>query len=399
MGKTGVYLIAVVTLACLCPDGPRADDAALNLLARANADFGYDLYREIRARDGNLCISPYSLSAALSTAYLGARTTTQREMAAVMHLTGDNGDVQRRFSELRSHIDSIGQRGDVELRVACSLWVESGRALLDGFLKAFGNGHGAELRRVDFGADPDGARAAINAWAEERTNGKLRGLVPEGLIDASTALVICDALHFKGDWDCGFDRSNTVQRDFYVEPGRPAAVPMMFGRIDVRLGRYGDVEAIELPYDGDDLAMVILMPGSVGGLEALEARLTEETVSSLVAELRAAQRSPADVGIPRFEVSSDLELAEVLAEMGMASAFHSADFSGIDGTRELFVSEVLHSATLRTDEDGAEGAASSAPVMKKGGAAFIADRPFVFLVIERRTGSILFLGRVADPIS
>jgi serpin B len=396
MERARACVIAIVLLACAGSPARASDDPILVSLAGRNADFGYDLYRKVGVADGNLCLSPYSVGSALFTAYAGARTVTEAEMAAVMHLAGDRDELCRSFSALRSHIGAVGRRGDVELSLAGSIWCERGRTLLDEFLDA-GTGHRAEVSYLDFRSAPEAAREEINAWARERTGGAVGELVPPGRIDAATALVICDALHFKGSWEQRFKRQYTKERDFYVTPERRVTVQMMSTRMDVRMGRYGDVDAIELPYEGDALSMVVLLPVSAGGLKSLEARLSTERVRGWIAGLRAAQPAPVMVGLPRFQLSCELDLAGALEELGMPSAFHNADFSGMDGTKELFISEVLHGAALSVDEVGAEAAASTAPVLKKGGPAFIADRPFLFLLIERRTGAVLLLGRLIDP--
>jgi serpin B len=397
MERAVTYLIVAFTLACVCSAGPASDGPALVSSAASNADFGYDLYRVAGAAGGNLCVSPFSVGASLFTAFAGARTVTETEMAAVMHLSGDRAALCRSFSELQSHIGAIARSGDVELSLANSIWCERGRALLDEFMVAVGSGRPAEVRYLDFRASPEAARSTINAWAREATRGAVGELVPRGRIDASTALVICDAVHFKGSWAWRFKREYTKERDFHVTPERSVTVQMMATRMDVRMRRYDDVDAVELPYEGGELAMLLLMPVSADGMQSLEARLSAETVGGWLTGLRGVQPAPVMVGIPRFRLSCQLELAGALEELGMRSAFHDADFSGIDGTRELFISDVLHVATLSVDEEGAEAASSSAVVMKKGSPVFIADRPFLFLVFERRTGTVLFLGRLVDP--
>jgi serpin B len=369
-------------------------------MIRGNDEFALDLYANLRGRPGNLFLSPYSLSTALAMTYAGARGETAEEMARTLHFSLPPDRLHAAFSNLIRQIHGDGEPRPYLLAVANALWGQEGEEYLPEFLRLLEDHYGAGLRRVNF-RDPERARRAINAWAEEQTRGKIPDLLPPTLPRPDTALALTNAIYFKGDWSSPFARKATLEEDFRVAADQSLRVPMMHqaGRFPYLDG--GTFQALELPYAGDALSMVVLLPKEVDGLAALEESLS---AARLAGWLRTLADRRVEVALPRFKVEAGLELQDVLAAMGMPLAFTGdADFSGIDGTHELFISAVIHKAFVDVNEEGTEAAAATAVLMSRSAArpepsaTFRADHPFLFLIRHKGTGSILFLGRLASP--
>jgi serpin B len=392
------------TLLALTPFSTgRADEARgggpMSDVVRGNNRFALDLYARLRQQPGNVFYSPYSISTALAMTYAGARGQTAEQMARTLHFELPPDRLHSAYQDLIRHINGDGTR-PYQLLVANALWGREGTDFRPEFLKVVKEHYYAEVSRLDFrSAEP--ARRTINAWVEERTRDKIKDLIGPGALHPDTLLVLTDAIYFKGEWASPFLKRGTRQEDFRVSAAEKLKVPMMH-----RVGRYGYVEgeglqALELPYKGDALAMVVLLPGAESGLPKLEESLSEAKLADWTARL-----SPREVrvALPRFRLERGIELKEVLSGMGMPDAFTGgADFSGMTGRREPYLSAVIHKAFVDVNEEGTEATAATGVVMRPLAAPvdraveFRADRPFLFLIRERRTGSILFLGRVTDP--
>jgi len=253
---------------------------------------------------------------------------------------------------------------------------------------------------VNFATDAEGARKTINAWVEKQTRDKIKDLIQPGVLDSLTRLVLTNAIYFKGDWASPFKKDGTKDGDFFAADGQKVAAPMMhqtghFGYLDG-----GELQALEMPYKGDALSMVVLLPKAKDGLPALEKKLSATSAVVWIAGLRKQQ---VQVAMPRFTTTAEFMLKETLSAMGMTDAFSDrADFSGMDGVKDLFISAVIHKAFVDVNEEGTEAAAATAVVMKSTGmpappVEFRADHPFVFLIRDTRSGCILFVGRMANP--
>jgi serpin B len=257
------------------------------------------------------------------------------------------------------------------------------------------------VRSLDFIDNPGGAIDEINAWASDETAGKVTDLIEPGMLDTLTRLVISNAIYFKGDWSSRFDGDKTGEEPFWVAPDSSVIVDMMHQTGRFRFTKTNQFKMLELPYEGGDLSMVLLLPNERTGLAGVERFLT---LKSLRIWLRQLQEERVVVSLPRFKSSSDLLLNDALKRLGMTDAFseHAADFSGMTGGRDLFIYAVVHEGFVEVDEEGTEAAASTAVVMNKRSVSmdpvsFRADHPFIFLIRDRTSGSILFIGRVADP--
>ena len=369
-------------------------------LQQGNTRFSFDLYRALQEREGNLFFSPYSISTALAMTYAGARGETEKEMAAVLHLPPEQVRLHKDFANLQEHLNDLQDKGKVQLNVANALWAQEGQSFLDSFLKLTKKYYGAGVNFVDYAGATEAARKTINDWVEEQTRKKIQELIKKGMLDPSTTLVLCNAIYFKGDWLSKFEKAATRDTEFFVTPDSAVQVPMMNQSMDAKYRKFDGFSALELPYLGKKLSMVALLPEAKDGLPALEQLLSGDQVMQWLAELDDSSPLKVEISLPRFKTTCEFELSEILSKMGMPHAFSDADFSGMTGQRDLFISKIVHKAYVDVNEEGTEAAAATAVIMDKAAffpLAFRADHPFIFLIRENKTGSILFLGRIVDP--
>lgn len=375
--------------------------AGVKAVAAGNTAFALDLYGQLRAQEGNLFFSPYSISTALAMTYAGAAGDTEAQMAQALHFDLSQEELHPAFAALDARLKEAQATGDVQLSVANALWPHIDYPFLPAFLELVEANYGVSLSALDYVADPEGARQQINTWAEAQTQGKIKDLIPPNIITELTRLVLTNAIYFKGNWASQFDPARTQDAPFTVQPGQQVVVPMMAQKLECGYGEAEGVQVLELPYVGDTLSLVVLLPTAVDGLAALEAQLTPAALGRWTQRL---WQTEVQVFLPRFKVEAAFQLNDALKALGMVDAFSDlrANFAGLDGKAWLVISAVLHKAFVEVNEEGAEAAAATAVVMAMRAAArsepiFRADHPFLFLIRENSTGSVLFLGRVADP--
>ncbi len=370
-------------------------------IVRGNTAFATALYARLREMKGNLFFSPYSISTALAMTYAGARGTTQKQMADVLNFSMEREQLHRAFGSLEAELNAVREKGDVELTVANALWAQEGHALIEEFLEVVRKSYEAGLNFADFKNDPEGARAEINAWVEEKTNYKIKDLIQEGVLNSLTRLVLTNAIYFKGIWENAFDEALTKEEPFHISSSTRVNAPLMYQRENFGYMENEHLQMLEMRYAGEELSMVVLLPRDIDGLEQVERLLDAAT---LTAWMQTLGRREVDVHLPRFKTTSEFKLKEALEAMGMSDAFDagSADFSGMDPEKSFYVSAVIHKAFVDVNEEGTEAAAATAVVATRASAmkappVFRADHPFLFLIRHNSSGSILFLGRVVDP--
>jgi len=370
----------------------------------ANA-FAFDLYQRIRTGDGNIIFSPYSISTALAMTYAGARGETESQMAKTLHFALVQRRLHAAMSKMMGDLNARARTGVCDLVVANRLWGQTGQRFLPWFLTLTEKRYGAGMELVDFERDTERARQDINAWVERQTRKRIRNLLARGVLTPATRLVLTNAIYFKGAWSRPFLKRLTLEEPFRVTSSSTVRARMM--RQTARFG-YAEsrgMQVLEMPYEGDNLAMVVVLPRAVGGLRKLEGSISAARLASWVSGLRAQK---VEVILPRFTATRDLDLSTTLAAMGMPDAFdpNEADFSGMDGTGELYISKVIHKAFVEVNEEGTEAAAATAVVVAPTGLpprhqkrppVFRADRPFLYLIRDVNSGAILFIGRVTDP--
>jgi serpin B len=365
-------------------------------LVAGNAAFALDLYHVLMEADQNALFSPYSLSVALAMTYAGARGETEIQIAQALHLL-DQDRTHPAFNALDQALDERGEQDGVTLHIANALWPQQGYPFLDAYLDLLAENYGAGLRPLDF-PQAEAARQTINQWASDQTEEKIQDLLPEGALDGPIALVLTNAVYLDAAWQYAFSEDGTYEGAFNLLDGRQVDVPVMSQIAVLAYAQLGGVQAVELPYVGGELSMVLLVPDA----DTFEAFAQELTVEELSVLLDALQPAQLRLNMPKFAYDARFALQDALVELGMVDAFGSkADFSGMDGTLELFVDNVYHKAFISVDEAGTEAAAVSAVVMGRKGVsdarALLVDRPFVYLIRDVESGSILFLGHVVDP--
>lgn len=409
-----VILILAATVISVLPQTPRsfASSPGTSAVVDANTAFAIDLYQQLKTQPGNLFFSPYSISSALAMTYAGARGQTESEMAKVLHFDPGQTNVHSDFRVLTDRINNLQRINRIKLLTANSLWYQHDYRFTDTFMNLVQRDYHAEVRPVDFAKAPDAAVNDINSWVDQKTDGKIQNVV-QGL-DPSTRLVLCNAIYFKGKWEIQFDPGKTKPAPFYVSSNETVTVPMMSIEDSFKTVQIDDpsLGLLELPYVGNDLSMVILLPGNVTGamgeisgmkptsLSDLEGKLTPENLRSWLAALDRAPWEREPVSIPRFTTAQSFNLTDTLKSMGMPSAFgDTADFSGMDGGTNLYISDVFHKAYVEVNEEGTEAAAATtvSVVQAADAFSFTADHPFIFLIRDKGSGTILFLGRIVDP--
>jgi serpin B len=382
-----------------------AEDAAE--LAAGNRAFAFDFYQAVCDQGGNLFFSPHSLSVALAMTYAGARSSTEAQMAETLHYSLPQERLHPAFNALDLELASRGAGGDkeeqpFELSIANSLWGQRDYAFLPEFLDLLALNYGAGLRLSDFAGAPEAARNEINRWVEKETQGKIEDLIPEGAIDTFTRLVLANAIYFKADWLKPFEASETQDMPFYLLDGSQVQTPMMAhdGAETFPYAAGEGFQAVELPYVGEEIAMLVVVPDT-GSFPAFEAGLDAERFVAIQAQMQPTELI---LRFPKFQFESEFALSDRLAGMGMPDAFTpgAADFSGMDGTQQLFIQDVFHKAFVAVDEKGTEAAAATAVIMglmamMPPDVQLTVDRPFIFAIVDKPTGSILFLGRVLNP--
>jgi serpin B len=394
---TGNHLLVVLALALVI--GAPARAAQPQSLVEGNTAFALDLYGQLKAEAGNLFFSPYSISTALAMTYAGARGETEKQMGQVFHFGDDQRALHGAFGQLQRQLGQAGKAKGIELNVANALWAQKGHPFLPAFLDTAKGQYQANIAQADFKARADAVRGEINGWVAQKTRDKIRDILPAGSVDAATRLVLANAIYFKGAWAKPYDKTRTTTQPFHLTASRQADVPLMHHPDNVRYLENPEFQAVELPYSGGGLSMVILLPRQVEGCGQLEAWLTPALLSDTLHQMR---QQKVEIFLPRFKLESNFKLNNTLARMGMPDAFAKADFSGMDGTRSLFISGVFHKAWGEVNEEGTEAAAATAVVMTKTALAlpppvFRADHPFIFFIRDTGSGSLLFLGRLADP--
>jgi serpin B len=387
-------------------DVPRAsaDPAGATEAGRAIDAFGLDLYRQVAAGTGNVVVSPASIALALAMARAGARGETAAEMDAVLHDVATDGHASwlnaldaALSGRSGTFADRAGTQQPVALRIANAPFSQRGMTLVPAYLEGLASRFGAGLRLVDYVADPEAARRTINAWVADQTEQRIPELLVPGVITSDVRLTLVNAIYLKAPWLTPFSPEATKPGTFTRADGTSVEVPMMAGNLTLPYAEGAGWRAVELPYVGGSLALTIIVPDAIG---TFEKSLTPELMAEIAGGLT---ERPVQLTFPRFGIESKVDLATTLAAMGMPLAFDAgrADFSGIT-TEGLYIFAVIHQANIDVDEKGTEAAAATAVVMGETAApgepvTLRVDRPFLFALRDVPTGTILFLGRVADP--
>jgi serpin B len=395
-----VPLLLLPEASLMAQTTPTSPDQAA--LVDGNNAFAVDLYGQLRKQNGNLFFSPESISTAFAMAFAGARGSTASEMASTFHFALPPDRLHPAMAALLSGLNS--EHPGYQLRVADALWAEKDFRFLDDFLKLTASDYGAGFNRVDFKTAPEAVRGTINQWVEQKTEEKIKDLLPAGSINAATRLVLTNAIYFKGDWQSPFKKAATADEDFHLSSAQTVKTSLMHLTARFNYFNGGTFQALDIPYKSGELSMVVLLPNDVEGLAALEKSLTADALKQWAGQLRGGSR--VILTLPKFKMTESFQLSKTLSELGMGEAFqkNAADFSAMTGKRDLWISAAIHKAYIDVDEEGTEAAAATGIVMRPSAVArlqppivFRADHPFLFLIRDNKSGGVLFMGRVADP--
>ena len=391
---------------------PQVTPENIEALSNGNSTFAISFYDLIRQDGENIIFSPLSLSLALTMTMAGAESTTEQAMLEALKLSLPEEEVYPAFNALMLAIEeSEGQtmgmaedsaEGNFQLNIANSIWGQSGYDFKENYLDTLARHFGAGMYTVDYQQDPESARNAINDWIEQETEDKIQDLIPPGAINPLTRLVLANAIYFNGAWLYPFNETGTEEALFTTLDGSEITVDMMKlsgERLSYAQGE--NVQAVSLPYLSPDFAMTILVPDS-GSFSSIEDALSIDSLTDLMESMRMM---PVNLQMPKFDFESTVNAKDPLKSLGMAEAFDPdlADFSGITEAEKLFITDVLHKATITVDEEGTEAAAATAVIVGIESAmpdepiSLVIDRPFLFMIRHQPTGTILFMGRVTQP--
>ncbi len=367
----------------------------------ANNLFAIDLYKKICDKPENLFLAPYSISTALAMTYVGARENTEKQMGEIMHFPANSKDFYDKYNESLKEIGALNDGSAINIYNANSIWAQRDFTFNEAFVKILKNSFNSSVNTVDFINETENSRQQINTWVEKQTNEKIKGLIPSGLVDYLTRLVLVNAIYFKANWATAFDEKQTQKIDFHVE--ETSSVACDFMTADKEFNYYEDetnLKAIEIPYSNGTLSMLIILPKDNAAFVALKKDFNYDLYKKITIGL-----SPKKVKLffPKFKITSEFELSWILKEMGMPDAFSDrADFSGMTGKKDLKISKVIHKAFVEVNESGTEAAAATAVVMRikslpVNQPEFKADHPFMFIIKENKNNSILFTGNIHNP--
>jgi len=352
------------------------------------------------SEEGNIFYSPYSIFSALAMTYEGAKGQTAEEMKSVFYFP-ENYILRPNFAAIYNGINQGSK--SYELRTGNALWGQIDFPFLEDYINNVGTYYGGKIANVDFVNETEKTRQIINSFIEEQTNDKIKEVIPQGYLDPLTRLVLTNAIYFLGEWEQKFDKSDTDEKNFSITPENVVKTPMMHMEPDdvtkFNYANLEDLQILELPYKGDKISMLILLP--TANLSIIEPSLTAEKLEEYKNQMQETELD--DVYLPKFEFDTKYFMKETLSSLGMPTAFSgTANFSGMTLAAQLFIDEVIHQAYIKVDEEGTEAAAATVVIMKltsmpEPKPVFNADHPFIFLIQEQETGNILFMGRFTEP--
>ena len=375
---------------------------AHNATIKGNNQFAIELYKQLtQGKNSNFFISPYSISSALAMTYAGAKGKTAEEMANVLHFAPNQ--LNQDYKMLADHFKTLNRKG-LELKIANALWGEKTQRFLPDYLRLSQQYYQSKLENLDFGKQPEQSRLIINKWVEGKTNKKIKNLIPKGLINQRTRLVLTNAIYFKGDWQYTFKKSQTKRMPFIAGNKRFPGTKFMGMQRGFRYTAGKDFQAIELPYKDNKMSMVIILPSDKNGLAALEKKFNTTMYQQLIKQMFYTK---VKLSLPRFKMTVATNLNKSLKDLGMKTAFSDgADFTGMTKKPVLQISDVVHKAFVEVNEKGTEAAAATAVIMRAKVSSverpnppkiFKADHPFMFIIKDNKTNSILFMGKLENP--
>lgn len=372
-------------------------------IVEANNQFAFDYYLKIKDKESdNIFFSPFSISSAIAMTYEGAKGQTSQEIQNVFHFPKDITTIRKQYAQIFNNLNKKNKK--YQLNIANALWAQKDYKFSKEYFDLIERYYSGNVTNLDFITKPEKSRTTINNWVEDKTNNKIKNLIPSGSINDSTRLILTNAIYFKGNWLDQFDKDLTTDENFYIEKNNTIITKMM-QRTDGKFNYYenNDIQILEIPYSEKELSMIIILPKNKD-LKSLEKSISTENLQEWKSNL---VEQKVDIFIPRFKFETKYLIADDLKQMGMPISFtDNADFSGMTGKKDLKISEVIHQAFVEVNEEGTEAAAATAVVIMEFTSIeqpahklpiFRADHPFIFLIQENSTENILFMGRVVNP--
>jgi len=388
-------IIHICPLLLLVTNGTDQNSSSLEY----NNRFAFDFLQQVsKVNNGNIFFSPISISWAMGMTFAGTSGESQNQISKVFHFPSNSKTFHAKqggiANELSKKADSI------ELKIVNTLWAEKSYSFKHSYSKLMGKTYGAAIQKLDFVSKSEESRGAINDFVLRSTNNRISDLLPKGSVDEYTRLVLTNAVYFKAKWRNQFDKDRTGVANFYLTPETPVKCKMMGMKKEIDYYENESVQAIDLPYAGNNYSMLIILPRQSTSVDELIKNISPEFLRNIINGLSEEELT---VSIPKYKLSTGYQLKKVLSDMGMPQPFtDEADFSRMSATNDLKISDVFHKAFIEVDEEGTEAAAATAVVLMMksvfgGEKFFTANRPYLFILREKNTGSILFLGKMADP--
>lgn len=369
----------------------------LNSLVNSLNKFSFDFYQKIsEGNEDNIFFSPYSIFVALSMAYEGAHGNTATQMYNILNFFQNDSETQGSFGKIYNLLNQ--KQEGYKISTANAFWIQQNYPFLTEYISLLQNYYMAEANELDFSKNVEAART-INTWIENQTNGKIKDMIDPSALSDFTRLVLTNAIYFKGLWENPFDPKYTTKTDFNVDSSKTVDVDMMsLSDCFFNYTETDELQILKLPYEGNDLSMLVILPkeNNISIVDSSLNTLNIEDWNSNLNEIKI------NIDIPKFKFKTEYNLNDVLTKMGMIDAFSEidADFSGMDGTKSLFISDILHKAFIEVNEEGTEAAAATSVIVTTSAITntFNADHPFVFLIQHEETGAILFIGKIMSPV-
>jgi len=382
-------------------------DVFANNIVDANSRFALDLYSKYRLKEDNLFFSSYSISSALAMTYEGAKGKTAEEMKIVLHLPNDTEKIHSDFININNQLNHENKL--YNLSIANALWAQEDYPFLENYFRIVENTYGAKATNLNFKTDTENSRITINNWVEDKTNNKIKNLLPQGILTFDTKLVLTNVIYFKANWSNPFNADDTITEKFKINSEESVDTKMMHEQSFFNYGETNNLQILEMDYLGDWLSMIIILP------KEIDSRSVEDSLSTLNLAnwKREMKNREVLVTIPKFKFETKYFMARDLREMGMLDAFdpNMANFTGMwnkQNDENLYISEVIHQTFIEVAEAGTEAAAATAVIIAESAAGpifieppkpkiFTADHPFIFIIQEKNTGNILFMGKLINP--
>ena len=387
-----------LTIACLLTLGVSNAQTSQYTTSDANS-FALKTYKQLANKDDkNVFFSPISINLAIGITYAGAKGETEQQMASVFNFPENTQKFHKSMGALQENI--LSKASDrVEISLTNQLWADQNYKFRCQYLQKAKKCYKAPVKRLNFYSNLDESRISINNWVEEQTNDKIKDLLPEGSLSEQTKMVITNTIYFKGQWEKKFDERNTRNEEFTTITGQKIETPTMNTSTKLNIYQEKNLKLIELPYDGKQFSMLVLLPNKRVTLASIEKELSTKSLNHYISSMTMSE---VRLSLPKFKFDASYKLKTVLSDMGMPLAFsNAADFTGMSKIKDLRIDELFHKAFVEVSEEGTEAAAATAVVVVRKTSIisneFKANRPFLFFIRENETGNILFFGRIANP--